>query len=605
MTFPQEVEHNRQRPLRLWPGVVAVALQWFLWLAVPMIVPEAAALSMAATLLGGTLAVLVWWLFFSRAPLLERWAAVVLMVGAAALTQRMVHESVLFVTFSVPVLCLALVVWAMATRRLADPARRVALVATALVACGLCAAVRTDGVTGGFRAHLSFRWNKTPEQQLLARSGGEPAALVPQKSPEQPAPAPQSAVEPSAPPVSLRASLPATLPIPRTTAPANADWPGFRGPHRDSVVSGVRIKTDWAASPPVELWRRPVGPGWSSFAVGGGLIYTQEQRGDFEVVSCYNAANGEPVWTHRDSARFSEPAGGAGPRGTPTIHQGRIYALGATGILNALDAGSGAVVWTRNAASDTGAQLPEWGFSGSPLVVDDEVIVAASGQLAAYDLSTGAPRWRQPTGRGSYGYPQLLTLGGVPQVVLLNGAGATSVAPADGAVLWKHSWAGAAILQPALTPDGAVLIAIGGAVALGTRRLAIAHGPGGWTAEEVWTSTGLKPFFNDMVVHNGYAFGFDGSILSCIDLKDGKRKWKGGRYGNGQMLLLSDQNLLLVLAEEGELALVAAAPEQFTEIARFPAMTDKTWNHPVLVGDLLLVRNGREMVAFRLSLTGG
>jgi outer membrane protein assembly factor BamB len=368
----------------------------------------------------------------------------------------------------------------------------------------------------------------------------------------------------------------------------------------------VRIETDWASSPPVELWRRPVGPGWSSFAVRDGLLYTQEQRGDFEVVACYNATNGSPVWTHRNAARFWESNGGAGPRATPALHGGRVYAFGATGILDALHAGTGAVVWTRNAASDTGAKVPGWGFSSSPLIVRDVVIVAASGRLAAYDLATGDPRWRGPEGGVSYSSPHLLTIGGEEQVLLLSDAGAISVAPADGRVLWKHSWPGSIILQPALTADGGVLITASGAAGgIGTRRLALARGPGGWTVEEVWTSRGLKPYFNDFVVHDGHAFGFDGSILACIDLQDGKRKWKGGRYGHGQLVLLADQDLLLVLSEEGELALVAAVPGQFTEIARFPAMEGKTWNHPVLAGDILLVRNGQEMVAFRLSLPGG
>ena len=159
-------------------------------------------------------------------------------------------------------------------------------------------------------------------------------------------------------------------------------------------------------------------------------------------------------------------------------------------------------------------------------------------------------------------------------------------------------------MQPAVTADGDVLInAISMTGGNGLRRIALAHGPGGWTAKERWTSNGLKPYFNDFVVHKGHAFGFDGNILACIDLEDGKRAWKGGRYGNGQLVLLADQDLLLVLSEEGELALVRATPDQFTEVARFPALEEgKTWNHPVLVGDLLLVRNGQEMAAFRLSL---
>jgi len=157
-------------------------------------------------------------------------------------------------------------------------------------------------------------------------------------------------------------------------------------------------------------------------------------------------------------------------------------------------------------------------------------------------------------------------------------------------------------VQPALLANGDILVntvaATGGA---GLRRLSISHGAGGWRVEERWTSNGLKPYFNDFVVHRGHAFGFDGSILACIDLEDGRRVWKGGRFGNGQLLLLADEDILLVLSEDGELALVSATPDQFREIARVPALEGKTWNHPVLVGDILLVRNGQEMAAFRVS----
>ena len=159
------------------------------------------------------------------------------------------------------------------------------------------------------------------------------------------------------------------------------------------------------------------------------------------------------------------------------------------------------------------------------------------------------------------------------------------------------------MVQPALAADGDVLIVAGDAMGgNGMRRIAVAHAAAGWTVEERWTSTGLKPWFNDIVVHAGHAFGFDGSIMACIDLEDGRRKWKGGRYGHGQLVLLADQDLLLVLSEEGELALVRATPDQFTELARWKAIEGKTWNHPVLVGDVLLVRNGEEMAAFRLAL---
>jgi outer membrane protein assembly factor BamB len=313
---------------------------------------------------------------------------------------------------------------------------------------------------------------------------------------------------------------------------------------------------------------------------------------------------GELVWRHHDSARFWESNGGAGPRGTPTLSDGHVYAFGATGILNALDAGTGAVLWSRNVAADADKKVPIWGFSSSPLVIGNLVVVAASGKLAAYDIATGSPKWFGPSNLGSYSSPHRATIAGVEQILILTASGAMGVSPADGSVFWSDSWAdGTPIVQPAITDDGDVLInSITGTGGLGIRRLAISNEGGKWTVAERWTSTGLKPYFNDFVVHGGHAYGFDGSILSCIDLTDGKRVWKGGRYGDGQLVLLADQDLLLVVSEDGELALVSATPDQFKEIARVPAIEGKTWNHPVLVGDVLLVRNGEEMAAFRLPL---
>ncbi|HEU4508748.1 MAG TPA: PQQ-binding-like beta-propeller repeat protein, partial [Pyrinomonadaceae bacterium] len=299
-----------------------------------------------------------------------------------------------------------------------------------------------------------------------------------------------------------------------------------------------------------------------------------------------------------DKARFFESNAGAGPRSTPTLSNGRVYTLGATGILNVLDATNGKVLWTRNVASETSTKLPFWGFSASPLVVGDVVIVAVSGQLVAYDAASGNRRWLGPSVGDSYSSPHLASIDGVNQILLMSGAGVTSISPADGKQIWDHKWSSNSIVQPAISTGGEVLIT---SQDNGTRSIAVTRGQGGWTVKERWTSNGLKPYFNDFVIHKGHAYGFDGRILSCIDLKDGQRKWKGGRYGNGQLVLLPDQDLLLVLSEEGELALAGATPDQFTEIAKIQAIQGKTWNHPVLVGDILLVRNAEEMAAFRLS----
>ncbi len=576
MTNVQTDESTRQNPLRLWPGVIGVSLLWVVRFGVPIVVPEAIAFGVIGGLVGG-LAIVVWWAFFSRASRSDRWGAVVLMIVALVVTSQIVHESIatammgmMFIVYAIPVLSLPFVVWAVTTRNFPDRPRRTAMVATILLACGGWTLVRTGGFTGELDQDFAWRWTDTPEERLLAEGGDEPTSL----------------------------------PLASAEAATGADWNGFRGPDRDGVVPGIRIATDWSVSPPVELWRRNLGPGWSSFAVRGDLFYTQEQRGDDEVVACYRLTTGEPVWKHRDTARFWEANAGAGPRGTPILSDGRVYTLGGTGILNVLEAGDGTLVWSRNAASDTDVKVPHWGFAGSPLVVDDVVVVAAAGTLVGYDLATGAPRWFGPPGGDGYSSPHLLTIDGIAQVLLMDGDGATSVAPADGGLLWEHPWPGGSrIVQPALTANGDILISAGEeSGGSGLRRITVVQGAGGWTVDERWTSMGLKPYFNDFVVHKGHVFGFDRSIMACVDVEDGKRTWKGGRYGFGQLVLLPDQDVLLVLSERGELALVAATPDRFTELARFPAIEGKTWNHPVLVGDILLVRNGEEMVAFRLTL---
>ncbi|MEO5959544.1 MAG: hypothetical protein ABIR80_10535, partial [Opitutaceae bacterium] len=250
--------------LRLWPGVVLVALQWIGRFVVPLVVPGATPFGVLAGMVGG-LAILVWWVFFSRALWLERVGAIVLMVVAVFATKLIVHPSIaggmmglMLPVYAVPVLSLALVVWAAVTKNFATGPRRAALVLAVALACGTWALVRTGGFSSGLKHDWAWRWASTPEDRLLAQSGAPkavPPAAVPAKS--------------------------------------GASWPGFRGPNRDSIVRGVRIATDWVAAPPAELWRRQVGPGWSSFAVNGGLLYTQEQRGDDEVVACYNLTNGD------------------------------------------------------------------------------------------------------------------------------------------------------------------------------------------------------------------------------------------------------------------------------------------------------------------------
>jgi len=595
MTSTQTGEQGPQKLLRVWPGVVAVVLQWVFRFGVKELFPGIQGFGYAV--IGSLiffLVIIAWWAFFSRAPWRERLGALALIAAAIPATWFLRHESMWLqwlLAYAVPVLSLAFVTWAVATRRMPNQIRHATMAATILFACGAWLLLRQDGINGDHNATFAWRWSPSAEERLLAQEPTQPAAPT---TPAPAATATPTSTQPTPAPTATAAS--------KTAAPATEariDWPGFRGPRRDGVVRGVKINTDWSTSPPVQMWKRPVGPGWSSFAVNGDLVYTQEQRGDNEVVACYRESTGAPVWTHTDKARFFESNAGAGPRGTPTLSNGRVYSFGATGMLNVLDARNGTVIWSRNVATETNTKIPFWGFSSSPLVMGDIVIVAAAGQLVAYETAGGNQRWVGPKNGGSYSSPHLVTINGVAQVLLTSDGRLTSVSPVDGKQLWQHEWSANSIVQPALTADGNVVVTSQEA---GIRRLSLTNNAGAWSVAERWTSNGLKPYFNDFVVHKGHAFGFDGRILSCVDLSNGERKWKGGRYGNGQLVLLPDQDLLLVLSEEGELALVQARSDQFAELAKVPAIQGKTWNHPVLVGDVLLVRNAEEMAAFRLPL---
>jgi outer membrane protein assembly factor BamB len=340
----------------------------------------------------------------------------------------------------------------------------------------------------------------------------------------------------------------------------------------------------------------------------GARLVTQEQRGEQESVVCYDATTGRELWAHADTDRFWEGVSGAGPRATPTFANGRVYTVGGTGILNCLDAATGKRHWSRDLKADAAAPVPLWGFAGSPLVVDDMVIVFAGGKsektLWALSAESGEPVWAAAAGPGSYSSPQLATLAGARQCLLLSDAGLTAVALDSGVVLWKHGLAmpGAPrTAQPHVVGEGELLVA--SLAGPGVVRLKVTQDADGWRPQEVWPapSKDLKPEFPDLVVHDGHAYGFDVNIFCCIDLATGKRCWKAGRYGRGQVMLLSDQGLLLVLSETGDAVLLPANPKRHEELGRFPAIHGKTWNHPVIAHGRLYARNAEEMACYELK----
>jgi outer membrane protein assembly factor BamB len=566
----QTAKDRIKRTLRLRTGAIIVILTILLRFVLPSLLPGAAAIGVLGGLLGG-LAFVIWWAFFSRAPKQERWIGSVMIILVLIAFSPLIHDSIatgmqgmMYPSFAFPTVILAFFLWILFSGRLSGGLNWGLMLAAIILGSSVWALLRSDGISGHSVAHVSWRWTQTSEELLLSSGGMETKLSA----------------------------------FPEMDLRSEAEWPGFRGPDRDSHVGGTSISTDWETSPPEELWRRSIGPGCASFALHGNLLFTQEQRGEDEIVSCYMLDTGEPVWMHSDKARFWDSHAGAGPRSTPTISDGKVYTCGATGILNVLNESDGSLVWSRNAADDTQVELPGWGFTSSPLVMDDMVVVAMAGTLVAYDIQTGKHVWTAKNGGSGYSSPHYCNIGGRNQILLMCKTGIISVLPEDGSLLWEYDWpVGDRILQPVFLDGGNLLLSSG--MSKGLRHLKITPIAEGWNIEELWSSSWLKSTFNDLVVHKDHAYGFSGPFLECVDMRQGERSWKGGRYG-GQLVLLSDQDLLLVLTEKGEIALIEANPETFTELGKIPVIEGKTWNHPVLVGDFLLVRNSQEMVAFRL-----
>jgi outer membrane protein assembly factor BamB len=569
------------KPARLWPGVAIVGLYWILFIIVGRVDKQ----YFVGFLYGmGSAAVLVlayfgWWWASRRIRLADRLFGFLLILGGGIAALPLCHPSVGWIGLLMTGLPVVLTVWTlwMFVVRKTGPSRHwLGSVVVVALTWGFFTLIRIEGLNSDLQADTRWRWASSAEDQFLASR-----ASAAQKGEESG----QSA---------LGSWAPSLTPN---------DWTGFRGPDREGVLHGVTIATDWNARPPRLLWRQRVGPAWSSVTIIGDRLFTQEQRGSQETVVCYEASSGKEIWVHEDKARFWETVSGAGPRATPTFADGRIYTLGGTGLLNSLDAGSGLAQWSRDTAAEAGAKVPMWGFSGSPLVIDGKVVVFTGGEasLRAYGADSGEQVWSAEAGPGSYSSPQLATIAGQPQILILSESGLSSFDPANGAKLWEHGLAmpGAPrTLQPHRV--GESLLAGGTVEGNGVALIDVSRAGGTWQVVERWQSTQLKPEFPDFVVHEGYAYGFDVNIFACIDLATGKRCWKAGRYGRGQVILLADQGVLLVISETGEAVLLAANPKEQQELGRFQAVNGKTWNHPVIAHGRLYVRNAEEIACYEL-----
>jgi outer membrane protein assembly factor BamB len=428
--------------------------------------------------------------------------------------------------------------------------------------------MRADGMDGDTRVNFTWAWNTTPV--VLADADADPETVILNQLTER-------------------------------------DYPQFLGPSRQAVIPGVRLARDWAATPPRLVWRRPVGAGWGAFAVVGNYAVTQEQRGPDECVICYRVADGACMWIHTDAANFTTSMGGPGPRATPTIANGRVYSVGATGLLNCLDGATGKPVWpTIDILQDNQGENIHHGVCGSPLVVDNLVIVSPTGAdgicIVAYDREIGRRVWQCKSKQASYASPTVTEIDGVKQVLLHHSEGVVGCELTTGKVLWDCEWTNAErvnVSQPIVHASSPGQVFVTTAYGKGSAMFGVKRSPDEqWQVEKLWESRRMKTKFTTAVLHQGYVYGLDDGILQCVDPVKNKEMWKDGRYGHGQILLVGD--LLLVQAERGDIVLVEPAPDGLRELGRIPALSSKTWNHPALAGKYLLVRNDREAACYEL-----
>lgn len=569
------------KPLRIWPpillliGMVVTRLAPK-WMDSDSVLPVMFAV-FGPLICGGL--ILVWWVLASRATWKEKLSGLVITLLAGGITlalldPTMVGPGVMLITGPMGLGLFGIT--AILVSRMRTAKRTVLIVVCSVLGFCFSLLLRAEGMWGDYNMALAWRWTPTVEERMLSQADA--------------APADQNAL--------TAAELESALTEP--------EWPGFRGALRDSVLTGVSLDADWSGGVGTPLWKKPIGPGWSSFVVAGPLLITQEQRGEEELIVCYDAETGAELWTQEVKTRFYDALGGPGPRATPTLADGGLYVMGASGHVLRLDPATGKILWQQDIRKVADREPPIWGFSSSPLVVDGTVIVHAGGKddkgLLAFDTETGDLKWSAPAGDHSYSSPALLTIAGQPVIAMLTNKELNLLNPADGKVLLSYDCAseGQRVLQPQLVGEDEILIATG--MGKGMQKIHVTNKDGKWTAEEVWTAKGLKPDFNDYAIYEGHAYGFDGTIFTCIDLKDGKRKWKAGRYGKGQVLLVKDSGHLLVIGEEGAVVLLKADPASHQELATFQALEGKTWNHPVLIGDRLYVRNSAQAAAYKLPI---
>ena len=572
------------RPLRVWPTVLLVVAMVCLRYG-PGFVEGGLSKFWMLVVFGPlvcSVIILIWWLTASRATGRERLFGVCGILGALVSSFFLMHPSMGvpgLSNYGIPLTMAAFALGLVVNARRSPMQRTGVALLLAVAGCGFCLLFRSEGMRGDYSLGLRWRWTPSAEQLMIAGGGIRGGGGSTHASP-----------------IEMKPEI------------ALPEWPGFRGSDRAGRQQGPVIAADWNANPPEQLWKIAVGPGWGSFAVAGERLFTQEQRGSVEVTVCYHAGSGREIWTQQVEARLEDPLGGPGPRATPSLSEGKLFVTGSTGWFLCLDAVTGGILWKQQLQAVAERDAPMWGFSASPLVVDSLVVVYAGGGgdkgVLAFDVSSGELRWSAAAEDSSYSSPQLNTIVGERLVLMMSGAGLRMLDSRTGNLRLNYEWAtsGYRAVQPKVIDGDTVLIPTGANT--GTRAIRVSKDGAALSSEELWTSRQMKPDFSDFVIYEGNAYCFDGGIFASINLRTGDRNWKGGRYGKGQVLLLESSGLLLIVSEQGEVVLVKADPSKDTQLASFKALEGKTWNHPVVVGNRLYVRNSQEAACYRLPLAG-
>ncbi len=386
---------------------------------------------------------------------------------------------------------------------------------------------------------------------------------------------------------------------------AALDWPQFRGVNRDGVSAETDLPRSWPAEGPRVLWKRAIGEGYSGISVTGDRLYTMDSDETAEYVLALEAGSGKEVWRVPAGPKLIDSMGN-GPRTTPTLDGGTVYAMGSHGRLLALKAADGAKIWEVDLPQAFGAKRPNWGYSGSPLIDGDLLILEVGGKdgrgVVAFEKTTGKVRWGALDGDAAYSSPVMMTIGGIKQYVVPRRAGSQTVAlRPDGSVLWTHPGPFSVIASALFIPPDKVYVS--GGDDAGAVLMKIKTEGGKATVEELWQIRTMKNHFNNAVLVGSYLYGFDNATFKCLSVATGEQAWASRGLGKGS-LLTADGDLLIVLSDTGTLLLVEANPNAYTELARFQVMEGKAWTAPALANGRLYVRDHDEIVALELKAPG-